>query len=331
MEAKRENVDIEDFLQSIPSTEIYYCPNPGNAGDSAIATATYQLFDRVGLQYHCVGWDENFDSEGKAVVYGGGGNLTDNYSRARTFIEQHHRYAEKFILLPHTIQGHTDLLHQLGSNVYLFCRERRSFEWAREHARGATVYLDHDLAFWLDPGALLDQELFAGAEAVKTAANTLARSVPNSLMTRGGVDYSITGPTLPLRKAARASGQVLSSLAGSKSVLYALRTDKERTASSLPPSNIDVSRVFSYGTAPYTVARQATGGVLSFFDYYERIVTNRLHGCILAALLGKEVDFYSNNYFKNKRVYQYSIEGRFPNVKWCGEWRGKADRRENVL
>lgn len=319
----KEDVAVESFLRSIPTTEIYYCPNPGNAGDSAIATATYQLFDRVGLRYHCVGWDEDFDSEGKSIVYGGGGNLTDNYLHARTFVERHHELAEQLILLPHTIQGHTDLLHQLGPNVHLFCRERRSFEWAREHAAEATVYLDHDLAFRLDPDAMLERELFAGAEAVKTAINMLGRSVPSSLMSRSGFDYSITGPTLPLRKAMQASGQVLFSLRENKSVLFALRTDKERTANSLPSRNIDVSSVFSYGTMPPETAKRATAGMVSFFSRYDRIVTNRLHGCILAALLGKDVDFYANDYFKNREVYRYSIEGRFTNVNWCGAWEGR--------
>ncbi len=325
MEIGGKNIDVGVFLQSMSSSDIYYCPNPGNAGDSAIATATYQLFDRVGLRYHCVGWDEDFDSEGKSIVYGGGGNLTDNYLHARTFIERHHAEAERFIMLPHTVQGNSDLLRDLGPNVYLFCRERRSFEWVREHAGDSSVYLDHDLAFRLDPDTVLE-EPFTGAEAIKTVSNSLARSVPNSLMMRLGIDSDITGPTLPLRKAARASKDVLSTLTGSKSVLYALRTDKERTVSSPPSSNVDVSRVFSYGTTPPLTAKRATVGMLSFFDCYERVVTNRLHGCILAALLGKEVDFYANNYFKNREVYLHSIEGQFPNVRWCGEWEEKTDK-----
>lgn len=170
MKTKDNQVDVEEFLQSIPADEVYYCPNPGNAGDSAIATATYQIFEEIGLQYRCVEWDENFDATGKTVIYAGGGNLTQKHGHARNFLECHHRTAKQVILLPHTIQGHADLLHELKSNTYLFCRERRSFEWVNEHANEAKIYLADDLAFRLNPQKLLKGEVFNGEKAIKKLA-----------------------------------------------------------------------------------------------------------------------------------------------------------------
>lgn len=128
-------------------------------------------------------------------------------------------------------------------------------------------------------------------------------------------------PTLNLREAISATKEVLWRLLGERqSTLYALRTDAERTTNSPPPSNIDVSQIFKYGTFPRSVAEDATVAMLSFFCAYRRVVTNRLHGCILAALAGGKVDFCANSYFKNKEVYDFSIRDRFEDVRWCGEW-----------
>ena len=46
-----------------------------------------------------------------------------------------------------------------------------------------------------------------------------------------------------------------------------------------------------------------------------RVYTDRLHVAILAAILGKETTLYSNLYFKNKAVYEYSLSN-FSNVKF---------------
>lgn len=319
MKSLDHHVDVGRFLQSLPATEILYCPNPGNAGDSAIAAGTYHLFDRIGLHHRSVGWNEDFDASGKTLVYGGGGNLIEKYPHARSFIERHHRSAERLIVLPHTIFGNEDLLRQLGPNITLFCREERSFEWVREHTRGPSVYLDHDMAFRLDAKQVLGPESFAGAEAAKQTAEILVRSARNRFFSGD------SAPAWRLRKAANASAEVFASLvAKNRSVLYALRTDKESATSTLPSGNIDVSKMFEYGTYPPSVAKRATAAMLSFFDRFERIVTDRLHGCILAALLGKNVDFYANDYFKNEAVYAFSLKDRYPNVTWQGAWRDTA-------
>ena len=46
-----------------------------------------------------------------------------------------------------------------------------------------------------------------------------------------------------------------------------------------------------------------------------KVYTDRLHVAILAALLGKDTTLYSNSYYKNKGVYEYSLSD-YPNVKF---------------
>ena len=161
-EVSEPPVDIAAYLQSLVGQKVLYCANPGNAGDSLIASATYQLFEAIGVQYQTVEWDEEFDATGRILLYAGGGNLTTKYHHARHFIERHHRAAKRLVLLPHTVEGHADLLHQLGSNVEIFCREKRSLAWVCEHTSGPKVHPAEDLAFRLDIQRLIAQ--ITGAE-----------------------------------------------------------------------------------------------------------------------------------------------------------------------
>lgn len=97
-----------------------------------------------------------------------------------------------------------------------------------------------------------------------------------------------------------------------------MRTDVERTDHDVPPVNVDASRIFEHGVFPPSRARKATVFLLAYLSHFERIFTNRLHLGILGALLGKEVRFYPNSYYKNRAVYRFSMAERFPNVSWEG-------------
>ncbi len=83
------NMTVLELFATFPKNEtIYYRPNPGNAGDALIAAGAFILFDQAGLNVEII--DSNdFDSEGKIVIYAGGGNLVGIYSAARDFIRKH--------------------------------------------------------------------------------------------------------------------------------------------------------------------------------------------------------------------------------------------------
>ena len=313
------SIDVAAYLQSLPARKVLYCPNPGNAGDSLIAAATYQLFEDVGIGYQEVTWDESFDANGQILIYAGGGNLTNKYPNARRFIERHHRSAQRLILFPHTVQGHADLLEKLGDNVHLFCREARSLDWVHKQTSGPRVDLADDLALRLDPARLAGRDVVAGA----TAAVAMGRCLIQSAIRRFGLPLKKVNSAWPLQKAWKRNAEAMGALCPPRtSVLYALRVDGERRGAPVPPENVDVSQVFEYGVAPSRVAFRAASAMLSYMSVFERIVTNRLHGCIAGALLGKQVDFYANSYFKNEAVYAHSLKDQFSNVRWRGTWGG---------
>ena len=272
---------------------LLFRPNPGNAGDSAINCAAYRLFDRLGCRVEVVPADVPVArTRGRVLVHGGGGNLVPLYDAASRFIARHHAGCTRFILLPHTIRGHEDLLGQLGANVTLLCREAGSFAHASRHAGAARVLLAHDLVFGLDPAALVAEarrRFLPGVSSPRLALANLKR----------GLRRAAHG----VRNADRARE------------LEAFRGDAESAARTLGPRNIDVSGVFALRDMSPGGALETTWRTLAFLDRFERVRTDRLHVAILSALLGKQVDLHDNSYGKNRAVFEHSMRERFPHVR----------------
>lgn len=86
-----------------------------------------------------------------------------------------------------------------------------------------------------------------------------------------------------------------------------MREDGERPKHTfIPLRNRDISKE---GRAHTPVKR-----FLREISRYETIYTNRLHVCIGAALLGRRVHFFPNDYFKNEMVFEASMKPNYPNV-----------------
>lgn len=92
-----------------------------------------------------------------------------------------------------------------------------------------------------------------------------------------------------------------------KGILNAFRKDIESVKDKIPEDNFDLS----YNG----YAKKPLDNFLNKINEFEVVNTDRLHVGIVAALLGKTVNLYSNSYFKNHAVYEYSLI-RFSNVKF---------------
>jgi len=55
--------------------------------------------------------------------------------------------------------------------------------------------------------------------------------------------------------------------------------------------------------------------LLDFVARFSEIHTDRCHGAIAAAMMGRRVVFYRNNYFKNEAIFHHSLAGR-PHVRF---------------
>jgi exopolysaccharide biosynthesis predicted pyruvyltransferase EpsI len=290
-------LDIKGYLRSFPRNEtLYYYPNPGNAGDSLTAYATFQLFKEAERDYRVIDNWQTFDPREKLLIYGGGGNLIEYYNSAREVIQRIHRSAKKLVVLPHTINANEDLLNELGTNVDILCREEVSYNHVRKYAPKAKALLMDDLAFSLDVKEVLSRKSF-----------TLHGHVLK-LMVR---DIELSIKHLPT---------VLLSM-GRKRILNAFRTDEEKTTIVLPRSNLDLSKLLSYpicGAKSELIVSDVSHRLLKFVNRYDVVRTNRLHLAIAGALLGKQVELFPNSYYKCEAVYHYSMKNRFPNIQWMG-------------
>ena len=302
--------NIRDYLKQYSGTDIIYCANPGNAGDALIQIATLQLFKSYRIRYRIVPWDTQQSLANSIVFFGGGGNLIPDYQHARRFILRYHKQVRKFVVLPSTIAGHPDLLTTLGANVEVFCRERVSYDYVSQICAVAKVYLSHDLVFSLDLAQLARPYLIPRFlfEWLCCLAHKLRLPfVKHRLRTR---------QLLHLWAACRAHALPKKNQPQS---LNAFRTDVEALRTSLPANNVDLSRLFSIDTYPPRYSHLTSHAFLATLRRVNSVSTDRLHVCIAAALLGKEVSFHANKYFKNRAVYETSLAGHFPNVRWADE------------
>ena len=91
------------------------------------------------------------------------------------------------------------------------------------------------------------------------------------------------------------------------------RQDCEKTSIPIPKDNIDLSNKFKKpgNTSNIDIINSVSSSVFKHLSKFNTINTNRLHMAIVGSLLNKNVNFYSNNYYKNKAIFNYSINNIF--------------------
>lgn len=292
-------MNIREYLGELARQgEVRYCPNPGNAGDSLIAMATFQLLGETGVRYRFLD-ERTLVPETTTLLYAGGGNLIHERSYSSAIIRRYHARVRRLVVLPHTVRGNEDLLAELGPNVEIITREETSFRHVARNVRGAGVLLMDDLAFSLDVGRLLGEPspVLGPLMRGELTRKSFRRFLQGSLRARAVRPARTPGP-----------GRTLN----------VFRRDGEATDVPLPPRNYDLPRIFEYGTYNPAVCRLGAVALLRALSRFDLIRTNRLHVSVAGALLGKSVELYPNNYDKNEAVYRFSMEGRLPNVRWMG-------------
>lgn len=86
------------------------------------------------------------------------------------------------------------------------------------------------------------------------------------------------------------------------------RQDNEAAYGRLP-RDFDASSDASYGTD------REPERLLDYVARFAELHTDRCHGAITGAMMGRRVVFYRNNYFKNQAIYDHSLSS-MPNVRF---------------
>ena len=89
--------------------------------------------------------------------------------------------------------------------------------------------------------------------------------------------------------------------------LPAFRNDPEKTFTP-PKGSIDLSRLYIYDHYNKESVYRCARLFLNAINDFETIHTNRLHVAVGGWLLKKKVRLYPNSYYKNRAVFEYSLE-----------------------
>lgn len=305
------NEELDGILRDLSRDgTIYYIPNRGNSGDALISVGACLRFQDLGIRTVDVSRTD-LDLSGRNVVYSGGGNLVPGYAELAECLAANHSKVRNFVLLPHTVIGHEELLSRLGPNVVIFCRELPAFQHCKKHATGARVLLGHDMA--IHP-RVVDLKLPGWSDVARVALRgmrlKLRRDPSEGPLLRDVVristlarKFGLVGPgDRRLRK---------------NPVLDAFRQDVEATGRPIPPGNLDISGALALRSIERRALEMSAGFFLGVLRGHRLVRTDRLHVCIAAAQLGIEVEFHANSSHKCRSVWEFSLKDRFPNVRWA--------------
>lgn len=277
-------------------------PNFGNAGDAIIALGTFEFLKQQGIKYQFTANPERL--RGSTVLFSGGGAFIGIYPRPEKLLQDAIRLAEHVIILPHSIKKVPSFLTENQNKLTVFARERVTHDYLAATIPQTKRHLDHDMAFYLD-------------NSIKTIAKEKSFPLLLQCLFAGDLKQRLR-PLKWILPAQKSLKQILSLAKEPQAQLNCFRSDAESAGKELPENNFDISNLFKFGTETKAAVRLGAKFFIKSIDAFETINTDRLHCGITAAILGKKVRFYPNNYYKNQAVFENSIKDKFPNVEWRG-------------
>lgn len=147
--ASPNELNMIDFLKSFGDTNFKYIPNPGNGGDALIAAGTYQIFDKLNLNYDIDNAKCSYTNQ--ILMYGGGGNFNSIYGNCKNFLKNNLNKNNKIIILPHTIMGVDECFDTFNDDIYIICRDYASYDYVFSKIKNKkNVCISKDMAFYLD-------------------------------------------------------------------------------------------------------------------------------------------------------------------------------------
>ncbi|MDD2662757.1 MAG: polysaccharide pyruvyl transferase family protein [Dechloromonas sp.] len=275
------------FLDWMPADrQFMYYPNPGNAGDALIAAATWQFFDRLGLQ-PLVATPSAFRKGGR-VVLGGGGNLVPYYSNISLALERCLTVGvERCLLLPHSVRGHEMLLSRLDERFTICCRELPSYEHVKRQAPNAKCILMDDMALGIN------------VDILRRRTSSLA----HQLALLFDKDW---------KKCRNGWRQALARCqVDQNGTLTILRCDKEALVAEGRTPSLDLPAHYQLKGTGRAGCEQVASDLFRCLRLAKRVVTDRLHIALPSVLLGRPVEIIDNTYGKLSAVCSMSVPGKF--------------------
>ena len=191
-----------------------------------------------------------------------------------------------FTILPSSFWQCDDALKEFDSRFVVFCRDQQSYDYCTSANKSAKFILHDDVAFWLEgilPRGNLAEETICQAKLKQSFRNV----------------------------------QAFLDSCKSYDVANFIRSDAEKTDLAADVNVFDVSHSYSADGLDITpiIACQGTMLMIHAIMPFKKIVTNRLHAAVTAALMGKEVEMHDNDYGKLEAVWKMSMQ-HFSNARF---------------
>ena len=290
MEALKKNHD--SIIKLIGRSDVIYLDYPihGNVGDLLIMAGTLDFFEKNSIKIksaypYKIGCEIQL-SESDVIVFQGGGNLGDIYlepQRVREHIVSQFP-KNKIIILPQSIHFIETKNFEKCKNIFakhndlhIFARDKSSHILAKQMTKN--VYLTPDMAHHLYP--LMDSS--------KSAKIKMLYMYRNDSEAKGDLKLSNSTTTHDWNSISSIELPYLAKFFLNFSYFISLN----RYTNKFQPL------VFLCWKS---IIRKTIKKSVKFFNSYESVTTDRLHGHIFSCLLDKQNICYDNSYGK---VYSY--------------------------
>jgi pyruvyl transferase EpsO len=283
-----------EVLSLIGERPFHYVDVPvhGNIGDLLIMQGTLAFFRRHELKpdfiTDCSAYDDSAISPSQTIVFHGGGNFGDIYPKYQKLRERvvSNRLRNRIVILPQSLHFSSKAARESSSalfrrhpDLHICVRDMESLEVAREFSDH--VYLLPDMAHQLYPLPAGNAPR-SGALIIRRSDTEGHRWLMNDLGQAGKSVLDTDWPQFVGRREYMI-----------KMTRFLLRT-AARLGATKPAYNL-VANIW----IPY--ANMLTADAVRLFQRNELIVTDRLHGHILASLINKRHVLIDNSYGKNSR------------------------------
>ncbi len=277
--------------------KIFYFDYPvhENLGDLLIYLGTVRWFEKVELE---VGGSWNYKNftypelpKSHTIVCHGGGNFGDLYAYQNFRESLVTSYPDnKIVMLPQSLHfekpenlAKTSEILNAHRDLHLFFRDTESLDIARSRFEARTIDLAPDMAYFLqdDLGAIRSGD--GGARRYKTVY--LLRK-----------DIEASGQTIEPDPERSWTGDWDDALGGYVPFIRAIRRVNGRLGKHMPAGLFERA----WRATAWRLALRSAG----LFRDAERVVTSRLHGHILANLMGVPNMLIDNSYGKNRKYFE---------------------------
>ncbi|MGI9946655.1 polysaccharide pyruvyl transferase family protein [Vibrio hyugaensis] len=264
-----------------------------NVGDLLIYKGTEQFFQNHGINVlyrsDCHYVDQKKLEKVDVIVFHGGGNFGDIYPLHQKFRESIvSKYPEKRIIcLPQTIKfkdldtkKESSKIFEQHNDFHMFVRDERSYEEAKLFTENVRMMPDmaHSLHPMIDKTEITNRtEKLLNLVRKDVEANSAARTNKRDF----DWDDIISVNDILIGKSCNIIRK-LSFMSSKANGLYIKLWERA--------SNDIIFRSVNY------------------FNIHDQVHTDRLHGLILASLLGKNIKLYDNSYGKNVSYYDFWLK-----------------------